>query len=82
MGNCIFCYFKLQKSLKMVQPPGFEPGTPTFVVLYSIQLNYGCTVFERERPFYIKQGLKSRAVYRHTLILQKRYGTLDARLLV
>ena len=25
----------------MVQPPGFEPGTPTFVVLYSIQLNYG-----------------------------------------
>ena len=36
--------FKIKKSdSKLVQPPGFEPGTPTFVVLYSIQLNYGCT---------------------------------------
>ncbi len=26
---------------KVVRPPGVEPGTPTFVVLYSIQLSYG-----------------------------------------
>ncbi len=53
----------------MVQPPGFEPGTPTFVVLYSIQLNYGCTVINKcEGNLYIKRGLKSRAVIRHNLL--------------
>ena len=25
----------------MVRPEGFEPPTPTFVALYSIQMNYG-----------------------------------------
>ena len=28
-------------SKKMARPEGFEPPTPTFVALYSIQLSYG-----------------------------------------
>ena len=36
--------------LQMARPEGFEPPTPTFVALYSIQLSYGRACTELYHP--------------------------------